>query len=44
MHLEPLIELTRGGLPECLHLGAVAVVNTRGELTASVGDAGHVNS
>jgi L-asparaginase II len=40
MHLEPLIELTRGGLPECLHLGAVAVVNTRGGLTASVGDAG----
>ena len=39
MTLEPLIQLTRGGIPECLHLGAVAVVNTRGKLTAAVGDA-----
>ena len=38
VHLQPLIELTRGGLPECLHLGAVAVVNTRGQVTAQVGD------
>jgi L-asparaginase II len=37
--LEPLIQLTRGGLQECLHFGAVAVVNTRGKLTACVGDA-----
>lgn len=39
MNLEPLIQLTRGGLPECLHFGSVAVVNTRGKLTACVGDA-----
>ncbi len=36
--LEPLIQLTRGGLPECLHLGAIAVVNTRGEVLAHAGD------
>jgi len=39
MQLEPLIELTRGGLSECLHFGSIAVVNTRGELTAYAGDA-----
>ena len=39
MNLEPLIQLTRGGLPECLHFGSVAVVNTRGKLIACVGDA-----
>lgn len=39
MTLEPLIQLTRGGIPECMHLGAVAVVNARGKLTAAVGDA-----
>lgn len=39
MPLEPLIELTRNGLPECLHFGSVAVVNTRGELVAYAGDA-----
>ena len=38
MQLTPLIELTRGGTPECLHLGAVVVVNTRGELLAQAGD------
>lgn len=38
MNLQPLIQLTRGGLPECLHLGAIAVVNTRGKVTAQVGD------
>ena len=38
MNLQPLIQLTRGGLPECLHLGAIAVVNTRGQVTAQVGD------
>lgn len=39
MTFEPLIQLTRGGVPESLHFGAVAVVNTRGQLTAQVGDA-----
>ena len=38
MNLAPLIQLTRGGLTENLHLGAVAVVNTRGQLTAHAGD------
>lgn len=38
MNLVPLIELTRGGTPECLHLGAVAVVNTRGQVVAQAGD------
>ena len=38
MQLEPLIQLTRGGITENLHLGAVAVVNARGQITAQVGD------
>jgi L-asparaginase II len=38
MALAPLIELTRGGTLECQHVGAVAVVNTRGELRAQAGD------
>ena len=38
MELTPLIELTRGGTPECLHFGAVAVVNTQGEVVAQAGD------
>ncbi|MDO8449596.1 MAG: asparaginase [Rhodoferax sp.] len=38
MNLVPLIELTRGGTPECLHFGAVAVVNTRGQVVAQAGD------
>ncbi len=39
MNLTPLIELSRGGTPECLHFGAVAVVNRHGKLTAHAGDA-----
>lgn len=39
MTLTPLIELTRGGTLECLHLGAVAVVNAQGRLLAQAGDA-----
>jgi L-asparaginase II len=35
----PLVELTRGGIPECSHFGAVAVVDARGRVTASAGDA-----
>lgn len=38
MNLVPLIELTRGGIAECLHFGAVAVVNRRRQLLAHAGD------
>jgi L-asparaginase II len=38
MTFAPLIELTRGGTPESLHFGAVAVVDARGVLRAAVGD------
>ena len=34
----PLIELTRGGVLESAHFGAVAVVNSQGMLVASAGD------
>lgn len=34
----PLIELHRSETLECQHLGSVAVVNTRGQLVAQVGD------
>ena len=39
MKLVPLIELTRGGTLECLHFGAIAVVNRHGQLLAQAGDA-----
>jgi L-asparaginase II len=35
----PLIEHTRGALPEIVHPGAIAVVNANGELLRSAGDA-----
>ena len=38
MNLVPLIELSRGGTLECLHFGAVAVVNRHGKLLAQAGD------
>lgn len=38
LNLAPLIQLTRGGTPECLHFGAVAVVNSNGALQAFAGD------
>ncbi len=38
MNLVPLIELTRAGTRENLHFGAVAVVNTLGQLVAQAGD------
>jgi len=38
MSFAPLIELTRGGTPESLHFGVVAVVDARGGLQAAVGD------
>ncbi|MBV7540937.1 asparaginase [Acidovorax sp. sic0104] len=38
MGFVPLIETTRGGLPECRHWGAVAVANREGRVLAQVGD------
>ena len=38
MNLVPLIELTRGGIQECLHFGAVAVVNRHQQVLAHAGD------
>lgn len=38
MNLAPLAEVTRGSQVESLHLGSVAVVNTRGELLYHAGD------
>lgn len=34
----PLIELSRADTPECLHFGAIAVVNRHGQLLAQVGN------
>ena len=34
----PVYALTRGGYPESVHFGAIAVVNVNGELVASYGD------
>lgn len=34
-----LVQTERGGLPECIHAGAIAVVNLQGQLLASAGDA-----
>lgn len=39
MNLVPLIQLNRGGTLECLHFGAVAVVNSQNKLLAQAGDA-----
>lgn len=38
-HLVPLIDVTRGGLLECRHAGAVAVADSSGRLLAHAGDA-----
>ncbi len=38
MGFVPLIEVARGGLPECQHWGAVAVTNREGRVLAQVGD------
>jgi L-asparaginase II len=38
MGFAPLIEVTRGGLVECQHWGAVAVANRAGKILAQVGD------
>jgi L-asparaginase II len=39
----PLIRTTRGGFPECVHLGSIAVVDAHGRLIAGVGDAHGLN-
>lgn len=39
MKFIPLIEHTRGSLPEIVHAGAIAVVNAQGQLLRSAGDA-----
>ncbi|MEF9942607.1 MAG: asparaginase [Burkholderiaceae bacterium] len=39
----PLVETTRGGTPECVHYGSVAVVDTAGRLLASIGEPESLN-
>lgn len=39
----PLVITTRGGYPECVHLGSIAVVDDRGRLIYGVGDARGMN-
>lgn len=39
----PLIRTTRGGFPECTHVGSIAVVDAQGALIAGVGDAHGLN-
>jgi L-asparaginase II len=38
MNFVPMIELTRNGISECLHLGALAVTDIHGKLIASAGN------
>lgn len=38
MNVAPLVEVTRGGEVECMHFGAVAVVNAQGDLLYHAGD------
>jgi L-asparaginase II len=38
MNFSPMIELTRNGISECLHLGALAVTDTQGHVVAQVGN------
>ncbi|MFM2398934.1 MAG: hypothetical protein RL341_1091 [Pseudomonadota bacterium] len=38
MNYVPLIEATRGGFTECIHYGAVAVVDVQGKVVAHAGD------
>jgi L-asparaginase II len=41
MSYVPLIQTTRGGMTECVHYGAIAVVDTAGKVLAQVGNAQH---
>ncbi len=38
MNFVPMIELTRNGISECLHMGALAVTDTQGHLIAHAGN------
>lgn len=38
MNFAPMIELTRNGISECLHMGALAVTDANGKLIASAGN------
>ena len=38
MNFSPMIELTRNGISECLHMGALAVTDTDGRVLAHVGN------
>ena len=38
MNFVPMIELTRNGISECLHMGALAVTDIHGKLVASAGN------
>ncbi|MCS6909822.1 MAG: asparaginase [Anaerolineales bacterium] len=42
MDFQPLIEVTRGGLVESRHAGAIAVADAQGRLRASYGDPQHI--
>ena len=35
---EAVVELTRGGITECIHFGSMAVVDSSGNLLTSLGD------
>ena len=37
--LVPLVQTYRGGTPECVHFGAIAVTDAAGRLIAHAGDA-----
>lgn len=39
----PLVRTTRGGFPECVHVGSIAVVDDEGRLIAGIGDAHGLN-
>lgn len=39
----PLVVTTRGGFPECVHTGSIAVVDRHGKLIAGVGDPQGIN-
>ena len=38
MNFSPMIDLTRNGISECLHMGALAVTDTQGRVVAHVGN------
>ncbi len=40
--MQPLVEVTRGGIVECTHYGSIAVCDAEGDLLGAVGDPEHV--